>query len=811
MQNPQRHLLFIPYKRSDHILKKLTHHIEDQYEIGKESKIKAFYASMIAVLQSSGYGKSKLMEKLGSKTPTFYSSLQMGSGYPLKTFFMVKFIVALDKLIKDAVRETGAPFYMNNVSTAVYVYILRIIYVILMDRNIKNFEITENFRIDDEIENKEIFKNIIGDNFVSKKEKIFNILFSDIGKICRHAQNIKFNQSQTLELATIPIEFAQDVSASKSGQIPSIKNPNQFILCDRKIDNLENTVMELLKELKERNKVQNLPAIFVIDEAQTLRFRNLQSKSQDYNWTFQDQDINDEVHTLVNRAPYNVFRRAFRIFTNPWENLMLIIISTCGQNSVLTPEIGEDPSRRPEGADKYMETFALTPTYSANSDIAPVIGANMFKSGTYKDMDQKTEIKDWLDFLESKFRIVEYFKFGRPLIYGAFKMYEENKLRKNLYDLEMNFEDCSEFKFFGRKLFGGKDYGPTDDISLLYSMFNFAFGRNFLPSYVKKEVLVESYLMTLYKYVDNNEKGAHIVAAFLPEGVFNFLSAKYLIGNPLSLSKILFSTVECGICSPENFGELIAQSILLKTFFDIIDRDLTKVRKLIFSSIPLNIFLLSLSGMINNSVVVDFFEKNPKLIGSYVSFGYFEHFPKKNIRNPFDLMAKCLFRGSALSLNYNFPGIDLMIPLVLNDGRISFLGIQVKYVHEDSVNSTINEALKQVLFSKMFKFEECPEFKNDLPFGLLILALGKYDVEYVKVREHIEVPNDRKSPFQSPPVLVITGLPKSTRDLKVLFNFALSEYSYSGIIVDYLKETDRLYEFVEEILPDEFANSQPKS
>ena len=53
---------------------------------------------------------------------------------------------------------------------------------------------------------------------------------------------------------------------------------------------------------------------------------------------------------------------------------------------------------------------------------------------------------------------------------------------------------------------------------------------NFLPPHVKKEDLVENYLMTLIKYFD--EKGESFVAGcFLPEGAFNVLSAKYFIEN----------------------------------------------------------------------------------------------------------------------------------------------------------------------------------------------------------------------------------------------------------------------------------------
>ena len=70
------------------------------------------------------------------------------------------------------------------------------------------------------------------------------------------------------------------------------------------------------------------------------------------------------------------------------------------------------------------------------------------------------------------------------------------------YNLEAKFDDCGEFKFMATKLFGGEEYGLTDKIGLLFGMFNFAFGTNFLPSYVSKEDLIENHLMTLVEFLD---------------------------------------------------------------------------------------------------------------------------------------------------------------------------------------------------------------------------------------------------------------------------------------------------------------------
>ena len=252
------------------------------------------------------------------------------------------------------------------------------------------------------------------------------------------------------------------------------------------------------------------------------------------------------------------------------------------------------------------------------------------------------------------------------------------------------------------KLFGGgTEYEETVNIAQLYSMFNFAFGTNFLPSHVRMEDLIENYLMTLIGYLDENGV-KHLIASFLPEGAFNFLSAKYFVDFPISLIKIFLLSVRYGLCNIGQFGELLAQYVLLRTAFYCIDSSYLKVRKLVFEPIDLNEFLLALAD--NDETTVErFFVLNPELVDSKISFSYFEHFPNNPIYNPYDLMARCLLKGSAVTLNSLFPGIDLMIPLILKDGRLSFLGIQVKFVKQDGVSTAISEATKKMTFFKMFE------------------------------------------------------------------------------------------------------------
>ena len=372
--------------------------------------------------------------------------------------------------------------------------------------------------------------------------------------------------------------------------------------------------------------------------------------------------------------------------------MLIVVSSTSGQicASFTPPEQKMDPSWRQQTSISFIENFALVQTYSVNSETVQSITAETFT--------------DWEKFLKSDVRIIEYFKLGRPLIYGIFLENVKDLKCENpkKYNLESKFDDCGEFKFMATKLFGGKKYGLTDKIGLLFGMLNFAFGTNFLPSYVSKEDLIENHLMTLVEFLDEDEASS-IIGGFLPEGVINFLSARYFVQFPESLTKVITSSVKYGLCDIGNFGELLAQFILLQNIFKCIDDSFQKVRKLVFQPVFLKDFLRHLAGAQYESVVNEYFKINDLLEGSQISFGYFEHFPKSPIDNPFDLMARLLFRGSAATLNSYYPGVDLMIPLVLGDKKISFVAIQVKYITKDKdVDSTVNTAPMKLNFPNMF-------------------------------------------------------------------------------------------------------------
>jgi hypothetical protein len=388
----------------------------------------------------------------------------------------------------------------------------------------------------------------------------------------------------------------------------------------------------------------------------------------------------------------------------------------------------------------------------------------MFQKRNYS-IEGNKPIKDWNEFLESSFRIIEYFKFGRPLSYEIFKAYEEENVKSGIYNLEKTYEKCLEFQLLDKKLSGVTKGCKTQNLTCLYSMFNFAFGTNFIPQFIKKTNLVDECMMTIVKCTfeskpedeeqfswGNRKELYQIIGGFMPEGVINFLSARYFARFQRSFLKIMKYFFRYGIFNEERYAILISQfSLICSIFFQ---RDLDFVRELAFEPISIADFLEYLSG----ESLERFVKYIPALKDSRLSFGYFEHFPVDHIKKPFDLMAKCLFRGSALSLVSLFPGLNLLIPIILEDGRISFLGVKTIYVEEQCIDSAVQTAMTKMGFSDIFGYQ------SDRPFILIIIALCRVEQEICIEKFPLKV----QDPLNNPPVLIFKGISDSIFDVEYL-------------------------------------------
>jgi hypothetical protein len=522
------------YSSEDYILMKLTEHIRKNYESGKTHKVEKYFSSMFSILQSSGYGKSRLVERLGATTPTFYSSLK-GSNYPRVSILLLTLIEKLDSIITLGIVNARGTFidrcFVNNISTAVYIFILRMIFLILTKKKIQNqMELLQSLNIDKELIDKSFLPMLSELKYDEVEMEVFDILFIDLEEICFLDESIIFDGKITKSLDNLE----KGMPATPSSLEPQIiTNILEFSVEGISTKNLEEDVINLLSEFKTD---QSLPSIFIIDEAQRLLYKSLKAPKVPYRWSL--RDISFERHRpsgsiiSIVGAPLNIFRRIYRMFTNNWDQMMLITVSKYVEISVQLPELIGDPSRRPNLSKSAMENFSLIQTFNVNSDLFQDVKASMFDSDNEKKYHSKGEapIKDWNEFLVSQFRKIEYFKLGRPLTYAIFKYFEEKSVIENKYDLNERFYGAKEFNFMATKLFAGTDAltFKTDDLQCLFSLFNFAFGTNHLPYYIRKEDLVEKYMMTLLKYepyivnqkldeeLEVEEKESLIIGGFMP-------------------------------------------------------------------------------------------------------------------------------------------------------------------------------------------------------------------------------------------------------------------------------------------------------
>ena len=159
-----------PFIKSSNHLKYLLTHIKTQYGKYKDSQLKTYFSAILPVLQSSGYGKSRSLVELGKYLPLFYASLQAGhERFPVKSEIMCEFISYLDALIN----KRTEPCDLNTAATLLYVFILRMMFIVLSVRDSNNLNA---FVIDDELFSAmplELLGNFLGS---SHEEKVFSIL-----------------------------------------------------------------------------------------------------------------------------------------------------------------------------------------------------------------------------------------------------------------------------------------------------------------------------------------------------------------------------------------------------------------------------------------------------------------------------------------------------------------------------------------------------------------------------------------------------------------------------------------------------------
>ena len=102
--------------------------------------------------------------------------------------------------------------------------------------------------------------------------------------------------------------------------------------------------------------------------------------------------------------------------------------------------------------------------------------------------------------------------------------------------------------------------------------------------------------------------------------------------------------------------------------------------------------------------------------------------------------------------------------------------------------------LDQMSFPKMFNDQE-----SDRPFGLIIIALGNYNYDRIKI---ININRAETPTFRKPTILGFEGVPTRYKFEYDTFRIASACLStYHGVNTDYMKACDRIFELLNELPP----------
>ena len=330
-------------------------------------------------------------------------------------------------------------------------------------------------------------------------------------------------------------------------------------------------------------------------------------------------------------------------------------------------------------------------------------------------------------YLESFDRVCDLFSRGRPLITDIFDVYYgEDNYEK--FDFGEYIEDpinlSHELEVLVKKFFS---IDKVDDKLLLglvsetikYSILSLSICLSYFPYNFRTEKLFLNDLATTTEFGRIGE--------FLPEGPLNGAASWFLCKHLSNFILLLDPLISKSCYKISLFWGFFARIILIACKFYSIDPSYNLARKFIFSPLRLETFFKKLSG--NEEVVINFFTSNPLLKESLVTFSYFQRFDT-SLQNPYEVMLECFNNGSAAFIDDVFLdcNVNLLIPLILNDGRISFLAVKIRSSHLNGSATEENylSAYEKMRYSLTFGSNA---FQNDRTYAILIFSFGDKDTQ----------------------------------------------------------------------------------
>lgn len=448
---------------------------------------------------------------------------------------------------------------------------------------------------------------------------------------------------------------------------------------------------EKLKDTNEAHRklpIPSLPWLLVIlDEAHVL----MEEYNANSAFTVSNSTTKVDIYRLI--------RGCLRLFEFYWRNSLTITISTVAKLESFSPP-ENDPSFRKTNVSAILEHIILEHTFDSFRTV---------------DFNEKT-VQNWNDFLFSVERLYHISYCGRPL-WGAHHGAALNSFFKGRLiagSIRLNAVICRDgsyepFCTFGESTFLEmwmkisslvvKNVTHSQTLGLLHETVDvddlFAYASLALSAALHKfprdidfSELVRTGPMALVKV---DQKSRRIEAAACSEGNFNGASTILIMLNFEKVGRWLLSwiarTEKC-LLSTGEIGELLDRIAILRAMyisgrqptFERLElpftRPLRTYSEFLFEPVGLEAFLEAYAG---KEAAEEYLAVHKELVGSFLAFTHFITFSDGRFADaPFDIVADALSRGAAVVPPRGTPGVDTILPLVLRDGRMSFVYIQVK-------------------------------------------------------------------------------------------------------------------------------------
>lgn len=366
-----------------------------------------------------------------------------------------------------------------------------------------------------------------------------------------------------------------------------------------------------------------------------------------------------------------------------------------------------------------------------------------FRVGSFEEQS----CTDWKSFMFSRSRIIHISSCGRPLWgyrfakvqYEAFEREaEEEGMSLDTYLSgagQCSFSDTTlavAFKKLGALVKISADqvtHGHNFSFETLVkdneavAVLALSVALQSLPANVDIAELVR---VGPFNILDVNTEERTLTAMACSEGVFNGTASLMLLRHLYQVGAWMLKwigSVDRCMMSPGEAGELIDRVSMIQAlelagrteYFEESNTDSIAPKKFhtefIFEPIGLRSFLIA---YVNDVKAVDeYLAMNPGLVGAFVAFSHFVYMGKDWVKhNPYDVAANAFSRGAAIVPRKGSHGLDAMIPLVLANGKMSFIYIQTKmgssYTSPPSVEDILRSSPSKKLSVRKDGDEERP-------------------------------------------------------------------------------------------------------